>query len=117
MDQSKNLKQVLFYTLDGAIIPDCEELQHRNNIPIVMVLKRSDSPQQTSYALNLSQNFSIENEGDSGNRTAEDAYLSYCRGIGLPRYASYLLSNFANKLHQSLPKTKEVSSEDIINSA
>jgi hypothetical protein len=82
-----------------------------------MVLKRSDSLEQTSYALNLSQNFSIENHGDSGNRTEEDAYLAYCRGIGLPSYTSYLLSNFANKLHQSLPKSNEVKSEDIIKSA
>jgi len=32
----------------------------------------------------------------------------------LPRYQAYLLSNFASKVHQSLPNTEMVKSKDII---
>ncbi len=40
--------------------------------------------------------------------------MSYCEGIGLPRYQALLLSNFASKIHTSLPNKDKVSTEDII---
>jgi hypothetical protein len=65
----------------------------------------------------LSQNYSIQQESDIQNpKQAEDVYLKFCRGIGLPSYTSYLLANFANKFHHSLPQTDEMKSEDIIKS-
>lgn len=102
--ENDNIGSIHFYTLDGAIIPESEILAHRNNIPFVMNIKHKDGIDQYTYALNLNENFSIVNDReDHGDRTSEEAYLTYCRGIGLPQYSSFLLANLANKLHHTLP--------------
>ncbi len=68
--------------MDGAIIPQCELLRHRNNIPLIMNVKRKGSPLALKYAINLNQNFSIANKNEK--KTGEEKYLEYCLGIGLP---------------------------------
>ena len=103
-----------FYTIDGAVIPKSEALKYCNNIPFVLSLNRKDSKDGFSYAINLNQSFSINK--DDKNKNSEEAYLQYNLGIGLPKYSSFLLANFANKLHQSLPKSETVKSEEILKS-
>jgi hypothetical protein len=52
-----------------------------------------------SYALNLNPNFSIVHNFEDIDRTSEEAYITFCQGIGLPRYSAFLLANFTNKFH------------------
>ncbi len=95
------ISKVQFYTLDGATIPECEYLKDRNNIPFIMSLNR-DSALRHNYSINLNQGFTISS-GTHRSKQSEEAYLDYCQGIGLPKYTSFLLSNFSHKLHESLP--------------
>lgn len=88
-------------------------MKHRNNLPFIVNLKR-EGDESYSYALNLNQSFSITN--DSQDKQSEEAYLHYNTGIGLPKYPSFLLANFANKLHHSLPKTETVKTEEVLKS-
>jgi hypothetical protein len=76
-----------------------------------MSLKRANGIAQ-KYAINLNPNFSISNQNHV--KLGEEAYLDYCLGIGLPKRASFLLANFASKLHQALPKNKSMKNEEII---
>jgi len=98
-----------YYTVDGALIPECEFLKDRNNSPFILSIKRKDSKIRHNYALNLNDAFSIDSRRGSGykSKTSEEAYLDYCLGIGLPQYSSYLLANFASKIHQTLPQNCE----------
>lgn len=112
--QSSNIKDVRFYTLDGAIIPKCEILSHRNNIPLILTLKKVDSNDTFSYALNLNQSFTIVDDYEEKSKLCEESYLKYNLGIGLPKYSSFLLANFANKLHHSIPQSETVKTEDIM---
>lgn len=97
-----NVEKISFQTLDRAIIPKNELLRNRNNIPFVMVLERKGSQVSQKYAINLNQSFKITNQNES--KSGEEKYLEYCLGIGLPSYHSFMLANFASKLHQTLPK-------------
>jgi hypothetical protein len=51
----------------------------------------------------MNPNYSIVHDIAQIDSNNEEAYLNYCRGIGLPKYSSFLLANFAHKLHQTLP--------------
>ena len=95
---NKAIEEVDYYTLDGAVIPECELLKDRNNIPFIMSIKRETSNMRQNYSINLNESFSIASGGHR-SKTSEEAYLDYCLGIGLPKYSSFLLSNFASKLH------------------
>lgn len=108
-ESSDHVKSVQYYTLDGAVIPDCEVLEHRNNLPFIMNLNS-----QYSYSINLNPNFSIIETVEDKNRMNEEAYIEYTQGIGLPKYQAFLLSNFASKVHQSIPSTEIVKTEDIM---
>lgn len=77
-----------------------------------MSIKRKGTEVRQNYAINLNESFSIAS--DYKSKTSEEAYLEYCLGIGLPKYSSYLLANFASKLHLTLPKDRKVTSDDII---
>lgn len=99
--------------MDGAIIPKCEILSHRNNIPLILNIKKQNN-EEFSYGLNLNQNFSLVDHFEESNKMNEEAYLHYNLGIGLPKYSSYLLANFASKLHHTLPKSASVKTDDII---
>eukprot|EP00347_Sterkiella_histriomuscorum_P008713 403344037 len=112
--QCPSVQEIKFYTLDGAIIPKSEILGHRNNIPFILTLKKSGSTEEYSYALNLNPGFSIVNDYEDSNKKGEEAYLQYNLGIGLPKYSSFLLANFANKIHHSIPQSQTVKTEDII---
>jgi len=109
-----SIKKVHFYTLDGATIPECELLRDRDNIPFIMSVSRDENVKH-NFSINLNQGFSIAT-GVHRSKESEEAYLDYCLGIGLPKYSSFLLSNFASKLHQSLPKGDTVSNQAIIES-
>ena len=106
---NEHIKKAIFYTLDGAKIPNCEILSHRNNLP--MILSINDS---YSYSVNLNPNYSIVHNFEDNNRQSEEAYLHYCQGIGLPQYNSFLLANFTNKLHHTLPEKATVNKDEII---
>jgi len=106
-----NINEVVFNTLDGAFLAQNEILKNQNNVPFVMSLKRANGIAQ-KYAINLNPNFSISNQNHV--KLGEEAYLDYCLGIGLPKRASFLLANFASKLHQALPKNKSMKNEEII---
>ena len=106
-----NVKEVVFNTLDGAILAQNEILKNQNNIPFVMSLRRASGIVQ-KYAVNLNPNFSISNHNHV--KQGEEAYLDYCLGIGLPKRSSFLLANFASKLHQALPKNKPMSNMEIV---
>ena len=108
---NSNVKEVSFNTLDGAILPFSEVLKHQNSMPFLMSLTRGNGITQ-KYAINLNSNFSISNAHHS--KAGEEAYLDYCLGIGLSKYTSFLLANFAAKLHQSLPKNNKMTNEEII---
>jgi len=110
------ITEVSFQTLDGAIIPPSELLKHRNNIPFILSIKRQGGKGKNNYAINLNEGFQINGaiEGSYTSKTSEEAYLEYCLGIGLPRYPSFLLANFASKLHQSLPSERTVKNEAIL---
>lgn len=97
-----NVDNVEFYTLDGAIIPEIEILKHRDNIPFILSISRKGTTVKQNYAINLNEAFSISGGGYK-SKESEEAYLDYCSGIGLPKYSSFLLANFASKLHKSLP--------------
>ncbi|CDW84477.1 UNKNOWN [Stylonychia lemnae] len=112
--QNSNLQDIQFYTLDGAIIPKSELLNHRDNIPFILTLRKVDTKMIYSYALNLNSKFSIVHNYEEQNKQSEESYLQYTLGIGLPKYSSFLLANFANKLHHSYPKTRTVKTEDIL---
>lgn len=114
--KTPGVKEVSFQTLDGAVIPGSELLKHRNNIPFIMSLKRDNGKAKNNYAINLNEGFVIgSGAGSSGSsKTSEEAYLEYCLGIGLPRYPSFLLANFASKLHQTLPAEHTVKNEAIL---
>jgi hypothetical protein len=103
---NKNIDQVNFFTLDGAVIPSIEILKHRNNIPFIMSMTRVGSPVKWNYAINLNEGFSISSAQGHSHRSkaSEEAYLEYCLGIGLPKYSSFVLANFASKLHHTLPQ-------------
>jgi hypothetical protein len=116
---NQNVEKVTFSTLDGAIIPSVELLKHRNNIPFIMSIKRKNSTNNLNYAINLNEGFSISNTanlqgGSYKSKTSEEAYLQYCLGIGLPKYSSFLLANFASKLHQTLPSERTVKNDTIL---
>ena len=112
--QNADINEINFYTLDGSIIPKSEILEHRNNIPFVLTLKKAGTNEYYSYALNLNQSFSIVHNYEEKNKSSEEAYLHYNLGIGLPKYSSFLLANFANKLHRSIPQSETVKTNDII---
>lgn len=61
-----------------------------------------------SYALNFNTNYSIVHDFEEINRQSEEAYIAFSQGIGLPRYSSFLLANFANKFHKSMPSSSPV---------
>ena len=111
---NNNIEKIGFYTLDGAIIPEVEVLKHRNNIPFIMSIQRAGSEVKWNYAINLNEGFTIGHGGETKIKSSEEAYLEYCQGIGLPRYTSFVLANFASKLHQTLPRESKASSETII---
>jgi hypothetical protein len=52
----------------------------------------------------LNENFAIAS-GMHKSKASEESYLEYCLGIGLPKYSSFILANFASKLHHTLPKS------------
>lgn len=112
------VKEVSFQTLDGAVIPGSELLKHRNNIPFIMSLKRDNGKPKNNYAINLNEGFAIgsgaSSNGSYTSKTSEEAYLEYCLGIGLPKYPSFLLANFASKLHQTLPSERSVKNTAIL---
>ena len=66
-----------------------------------MSVKRKDSNVAWNYAVNLNEGFAIANSYKT--KASEEAYLDYCMGIGLPKYSSFVLANFASKLHHTLP--------------
>ena len=108
---NQKIEDVSFHTLDNAIIPDFEILKHRNNIPFIMTVTKNGV--KWNYAINLNEGFAIANHGYR-NKNSEEAYLEYCLGIGLPKYSSFILANFASKLHHTLPKENKVGSETIL---
>ncbi len=67
------IQEINFYTLDGAIIPGCEVLRYRNNLPFVITINK-----KYSYSINLNPNFSIVHDFEDNNRRSEEAYLAYC---------------------------------------
>ena len=111
---NSHIKDITFYTLDGATIPDFELVSSRRNIPFIMQILRNEGNERYTYAINLSSNYCITSNCEENNKKSEEAYLSYCEGIGLPRYQALLLSNFASKIHESLPSGEKVKTEDII---
>jgi hypothetical protein len=70
---------------------------------------------QYTFSINLNPAFKIATDSDDINRESEEAYLKYCRGIGLPKYPSFLLANFTSKLHNAFPQKEVNKTEDIIN--
>lgn len=79
-----------------------------------MSIQTNDRQEKYSYAINLNSSFSITNDFKENDIQGEEAYLSYCVGIGLPKYTSFLLANFANKFHKTLPRKENVSNEEIL---
>lgn len=114
-DLNKAIEEVDYYTLDGAVIPECELLKDRNNIPFIMSIKREATDTRQNYSINLNESFSISSGGHR-SKISEEAYLDYCLGIGLPKYSSFLLSNFASKLHQAIPQQEKVDNATIMKS-
>lgn len=94
---NEHIKEITFYTIDGAIIPGCEILRCVNHLPFVLNINK-----KYSYSLNLNKNYSIVHDSEDNNRESEEAYLAYCQGIGLPKYSSLLLANFTNKLNHTI---------------
>jgi len=52
-----------------------ELLCHRDNIPFILTLKKTDTNAIFSYALNLNSKFSIVNDFEDKNKQSEEAYL------------------------------------------
>mmetsp|Transcript_36528 Transcript_36528/g.27093 ORF Transcript_36528/g.27093 Transcript_36528/m.27093 type:complete len:124 (+) Transcript_36528:253-624(+) len=105
---SDTVKQVEFFTINGSVIPEFELVSHRKGLPLIMVLNK-----YSAFAVNLNENYKIGRGEVSTNLEDEEAYFDYSRGIGLPKYNSFLLSNFLNKLHHTLPYQKEFTPETI----
>ncbi len=80
------IEDLEYYTVDGALIPECELLRDRNNNPFILSIRRKDSKIRHNYAINLNDGFSIDSRRGQGykSKTSEEAYLDYCLGIGLP---------------------------------
>ena len=67
-----------------------------------------------SYSINLNTNYSIVHDFEEVHLASEESYINFCRGIGIPHFQSFLLANFANKFHMSLPSSHIVSRQDLV---
>jgi len=72
-NSNQNIKDITFYTIDGAVIPKSEVLKHRDNLPFILNMKRGDANEAYTYAVNLNQSFSIVH--DDKDKKSEEAYL------------------------------------------
>lgn len=106
--EGNDVRQVEFYTITGARVPLCEKVQDLNDYPILLQINK-----KRIFALNFSEEFEVERKS-SKDVTSEEYYYDFASGIGLKGYQRYFLPNFAARLMNSLPESKqEVSGKEV----
>jgi len=110
VEQSKEkINSLIFYTIDGNIIPLCENVEDRRTDVILLQING-----KRLFAINLNDDFSIEQAGTRILAGPEpDHFAEFQSNTGLKKSEKYIFPGFLRKIAISLPKGNSFTNKEV----
>jgi len=110
VEQSKEkINSLIFYTIDGNIIPLCENVEDRRTDVILLQING-----KRLFAIKLNDDFSIEQAGTRILAGPEpDHFAEFQSNTGLKKSEKYIFPGFLRKIAISLPKGNSFTNKEV----